>query len=110
MKHTPGPWRWLEDRFWGGYSGIVGKDDQSVLFADHANDGDDGAAWFEEFPSEADRHLIAAAPEMLDALIQARGALLLDHMVDDEGKPFGTTQEALSAIDAAIAKVEGKED
>ena len=51
---------------------------------------------------------MAAAPEMYAALIQARGALLLDHMVDDNGKPFGTTVVALEFIDKAIAKAEGR--
>jgi hypothetical protein len=47
--------------------------------------------------------LRAAAPKLLVACHQARGALLLDHMIDDDGKPFGTTQVALEALDEAIA-------
>lgn len=43
---------------------------------------------------------------MRNALVQARGALLLDHMVDDDGKPFGTTVVAIEAIDAALATKE----
>lgn len=45
--------------------------------------------------------------ETRDALIQARGALRLDVMVDDDGKPFGTTVVAMEAIDAALAKASG---
>ena len=65
---TPGPWEWVKDTFNGGYSGIVGRDNKEVLFPNHRNDGDDREAWFEEFPSDADRNLIAAAPTMYEAL------------------------------------------
>jgi DNA-directed RNA polymerase subunit RPC12/RpoP len=41
--------------------------------------------------------------EMQEALIQARGALRIDAMVDDEGNYFGTTMVALEAINAALA-------
>jgi hypothetical protein len=47
---------------------MVGKDDAEVLYPDHCNEGDDGDAWFDESPSEADRNLIAAAPDMYEAL------------------------------------------
>ena len=50
-NHTPAPWEWVDDTYWGGYAGIFafGSDDQTVLIPDHCNDGDDGAAWFEEY-------------------------------------------------------------
>ncbi len=58
---SPRPWEWVKDPFNGGYSGIVGKDGMEVLFPNHRNDGDDGDAWFEDFPTEADREFIAHA-------------------------------------------------
>jgi hypothetical protein len=67
-KHTPGPWEWTRDEWHGGYSGLAGPNGAEVLYPDHCNDGDDGAAWFEEFASDADRRLIAAAPELLALL------------------------------------------
>lgn len=42
--------------------------------------------------------------ELLAACIQLRGALILDHMVDDNGKVFGTTQVALDEAGPIIAK------
>lgn len=36
------------------------------------------------------------------ALIQARGALMVDAMVQDDGSPYGTTMEALDAIAVAL--------
>ena len=69
-RATEPPWIWIKNNFWGGYSGMIGKDDKEVIFADHANDGDDGAAWFEEFPSESDRDFIAAAREALPWYIE----------------------------------------
>jgi hypothetical protein len=62
---TPGPWKWEVSRLWDGYSGLDGKDDAEVLYPDHCNDGDGGAAWFGEFPSEADAAFIAASREAL---------------------------------------------
>jgi len=71
MSITPGPWEWVEDRFRGGYRGIVGANGVEVLFSDCANDGDEGAAWFETFPSEDDRVAIGAVPELLAACKEA---------------------------------------
>src|SRR5665647_2868840 len=68
MEYTKGPWKWISDTWNGGYSGIVGEDDAEVLYPDHCNEGDDGAAWFDSLPSDADRWLITAAPEMYEAL------------------------------------------
>lgn len=48
--------------------------------------------------------LLIAAPIMYEALIQAKGALRLDAMVDDNGKAFGTTIVALDAIEEALRK------
>jgi len=66
---TPGKWEWNTDRYRGGYSGITGKDNAEVLFPNHCNDGDDGAAWFEDFPNDADRDFIAHAREDIPALL-----------------------------------------
>lgn len=70
--------------------------------------------------TDADRALLERVERMTAGLIQARGALLLDAMVDDDGKPFGTTSVALKAVcdglreydeaeDAARAALEGRD-
>jgi hypothetical protein len=56
----------------------------------------------------ANAHLIAAAPELYEALILARGALCLDAMIDENGECFGTTAVALDAIDKALAKAKAE--
>lgn len=102
-EHTPGPWAWVEDRFRGGFAGLDGPDGQEVLRANSANDGDTGAAWFEDFPSDADRALISAAPDMLAALTEAAEAIAFysgNDGVDHESVRRG----ALQRIRAAIAK------
>jgi len=105
-KHTPGPWSWAEDRFHDGYSGIVGPDGQEVLFPNHANDGDEGAAWFEDFPSDADRNLIIAAPDMYDALKD----LLTVFDRCEAGLPPSRALRAFvrDIAEKALAKAEGK--
>ena len=74
-KFTPGPWAWSEDKWNGGWSGLFAEGDTPVLVPQSRNDGDDGAAWFatvdeadEEGLTDADRALIAAAPELYEAL------------------------------------------
>jgi hypothetical protein len=67
---TPGPWSWEEDRWNGGWAGLQGPIVNGVclevLYPDHRNEGDEGAAWFsEDSSSEADRRFIAAAREAL---------------------------------------------
>lgn len=59
---------------------------------------------------DADRAEVAALREVLEraraALVQANGALRLDAMVDDNGKPFGTTSVALEDTDAALSAID----
>lgn len=53
------------------------------------------------------RQLAGAENVMLrKACGQARGALMLDAMVDDDGEPFGTTTVALDALDKALEATE----
>ena len=96
MTHTPGPW--LAEP-------TVPSDGFNCW---HITTPSGDIAWSKGYQHEpekqANAHLIAAAPDMLAALIQARGALRLDAMVDGGGKPYGTTAVALEAIDAAISK------
>lgn len=72
--HTPGPWHWTNNDWWGGYSGIVGPDNEEVLFPQTSNDGDTGAAWFEEITPD-DAALLIAAPSLLEALKLAEDVL-----------------------------------
>ena len=126
VKFTAGPWEWSEDRIWGGYSGLVGANGQEVLFPNTANDGDDGAAWFEDFPSAADAHLIAASPDLYrtgSELAETISALLplVDHEIEqrkcggnDEDWAeldaiWKSTNAALKAHRAALSKANGGE-
>lgn len=49
----------------------------------------------------------ALLKEAREVVIVARGALRLDAMVDERGKPFGTTTDALEAISAFLARLDG---
>src|ERR1700743_2660751 len=59
-KATPGPWEWTADRWRGGYSGLSNDAGAEIVYPQTANDGDTGAAWFEEM-AEDDAALIAHA-------------------------------------------------
>lgn len=89
-KRTPGPWRYDKEP---GYC--------SELIASHG----ETVAMFYEDPSEADARLIAAAPDLLEALRVMRDA-------DEDCKRDGLRTlpaQARAMIDAAIAKAEGGE-
>ena len=103
-KHTPGPWKWVKNKWRGGYSGIEGPNNEEVLFPNHCNDGDEGDAWFEDSPSEADRNMIKAAPDMYEALKELMDAL--EKLAG--GLPDSTITGPYFKMRDAIASVEGR--
>jgi|DEB0MinimDraft_6_1074348.scaffolds.fasta_scaffold131289_2 hypothetical protein len=67
-KHTPGPWEWIKSDEYG-YSALVNADlNREVIVTGGFNDGDAPITWMGEEMSNADARLIAAAPELLEAL------------------------------------------
>ncbi len=94
-KHTEGPWELLEVRD-GSIMHLcpVGPDGVSLLTVVHNDDVPFGAVFL-----EADARLIAAAPDMIEALREA------SHMFMGEYPGHPTTQKIL----AAIAKATGGE-
>lgn len=84
QKHTPGEWFWRDDVNTGEYDLSPG-----VLTTNLT----DGTPWGDEI-DRANARLIAAAPEMLEALKLARDAL--------------GANAARDTVDAAIAKATGQ--
>jgi hypothetical protein len=70
-QRTQGKWTWIKDKFHGGYSGIATEDGSEILYPNCANDGDEGAAWFEDFPTPEDAQFIVRAPEDVTTLTKA---------------------------------------
>ena len=91
--HTPGPWRITTD-----FIGVYDSEARRI-----ANLDSDGAPDFGEDETLANARLIAAAPDMLAALIDARALLceILDG-VDKDAYPV------FAATTAAIAKAKGE--
>lgn len=97
--HTPGPWVWLNTSC---AAFLIAESD--LEDAAHAPScyaiADDGSAHGEYGqiidPSSPDAILIAAAPDLLDALIDVRRALELANFTGE-----------LAVVDAAIAKAKG---
>lgn len=115
MQHTPGPWEWCENALWGaeieaihngrtclecGHSptecghSILGVASEELCW-DVCNDGGDWA------PNEADRRLIAAAPDLLAALQGLLAAV--------QRSVCGGSGPAQDAAQAAIGKAIGLE-
>ena len=85
-KHTPGPWRIEEDEF--GFA-VHGK--KTATYTVYI---------CEQIDAEPDAHLIAAAPELLEALKGMRKAFDAAHN--------HTQAVAQDIADGAIRKVEGE--
>lgn len=86
MKHTPGPWK-------------VHPKQVDYLEIDSLTweVSDDGKKWIAHTLIEANAHLIAAAPEMYEALKERAAAISIN-----------CTCDHCSKIRAAIAKAEGR--
>lgn len=108
-SHTPGPWAWMDTSLWGAETAAT-HDGKTCTECGHSpadcgpailgiacealcNDGEDWA------PSEADRRLIASAPDLLDALRD-----VVDFMT---GCVEGETAALHNAL-SAIAKATGE--
>lgn len=97
-KYTPGPWV-LENR---GCKYIVSKPGDGYITRDVCRlDGSTMSA----FAQEANARLIAAAPELLEAL---RGLLALDKEHHQRGHDDEDICQEVQAARAAIAKAEGE--
>lgn len=94
IKHTPGPWKWVELEFCGKYHEL--QDQFGVVICD------DGSASGEYSPeidvNGANARLIASAPELLEALEEVVQWLELG---DHEGQMHSKAR-------AAIAKAKGE--
>jgi len=109
-KHTPGPWEYLtETTYAGDYPYSVGhkvKIGNEILTISCHGYGAD--KFFEE--AAANARLIAAAPEMYEAL---RWLLHLAHDVSKAGPDFPVTEEewadAWESAKAALERAEGYE-
>lgn len=104
IKHTPGPWRLDDLSFSVLARGSVDTVNFSVLSRivtchELVSFDTDGREWHCSGDRLANARLIAAAPELLDALIQAR-----EHL--EWSTPQG--QDAMVQIVNAIAKAEGR--
>lgn len=79
-KHTPGPWDAFTSESFSGWWSVRGRDNREI------GSGDGGF-------DEGDARLIAAAPELLEAL----------EMVTRRGR-IDDSEEAMNQVAAAIAK------
>lgn len=97
-KHTPGPWRILRENVDGDVETQILSADGNSLMGD--------ARYYPWVPAyEADWLLIAAAPELLEALRKA--VLALAHICESDpqdARLYGATYQAVSD---AIAKATG---
>ena len=96
-KHTPGPWQ-IRQPTGDGTARLIWRNDEGPDFAGETNTNYRMVA--RDIHSEANAALIAAAPDMIDALRQWAVA---ERMGDAH-----ITQGARASRDAAIAKAEGR--
>lgn len=91
MSHTPAPWR-------VGLNGIDGPNGLPIL--------DTTCSYDIQMPSDEDMRLIAAAPDLLAALKDARRALYAEFfaVLGERAAQY----PVMIGIDTAIAKAEGR--
>lgn len=102
-KHTPGPWRWVDQ---GGWFALMAANGVRV-----ADDGSAGDEYGREVDPEdkgesgANARLLSAAPDLLTELALARSTI---HSL--QGAMTGAFfQDQLDRIDAAIEKATGEQ-
>lgn len=96
VKHTPGPWFAKWSRYREGVFFVQAGMPSNRILARFDGDGDGPDA-----QSIADARLIAAAPDMLEALKAA-------FVFTEEVKMNDRQLEAFKLMEAAIAKAEGR--
>ena len=101
-KHTPGPWR-IDPEYEFDIQGANGTVEVAVII-------DDAPSWKVPGPdfdtAAANARLIAAEPELLEALKRAERDLV--HLLDRDGRGESVNDPTLEIVRAAIAKAEGK--
>lgn len=100
-KHTPGPWSFIDNNW--EVSTVYGPHDEVVAEVRIASDVDEGTQIHFEAIKEANARLISAAPHLFDALKATRG------WVQIAASSGFTCTKALTLIDAAISKAEGRQ-
>lgn len=107
-KHTPGPWEAKWSKYSEGKYLVQTKHPSNRVIASFDDDGDGAGE-----QSIADAHLIAAAPELLEALKAAHKDLKTasrqlseDHKLVLSGRGWGW--RTLAIIEGAIAKATGE--
>jgi hypothetical protein len=97
--HTPGPWEFDGDYVWAesikGY--VADPQTEDILSGEHVAHSKAAAQW------RANAKLIAAAPELLAALVA-----VLEIEDRDEFVPLTELDKAWTAARAAIAKAQGQ--
>lgn len=101
-KHTPGPWKWsdahsaTDERYtWS----LLGASGYGILSCDGEGNSPQGLGDF------ANARLIAAAPELLEALKQV--TRLFGREIPFDRDHYPTIREAVDCARAAIAKAVG---
>lgn len=107
LKHTPAPWQLSTTEEWNynrhGCLMVGGGDDGSMIVADIRTRFSDVSSESES----ANARLIAAAPDLLDALMQA--TILLKHAHDDANALESQyAVETADAMGAALTKAIGE--
>jgi hypothetical protein len=121
MGHTPGPWRAVDTPSvgWEIKAEVKGYRGTPTIWHGHGGGGDRSATlayepWVQFPPKElqemfaANARLIAASPELLEALKKTWCAAISDDHAIGDGSAAASTCTVCADARAAIAKAEGR--
>lgn len=105
-QHTPGPWYWIGDNaLWSEKDGeVIESGDDGKPYGMHSGEIHHH---YDDATKDANKALIAAAPDLLEALIEVRAYLSKcpPHAEDITGAKWGRVMDLSGA---ALNKAEGK--
>lgn len=118
---TPGKWHYIPKTFHGDdtelTAGVTAGDGTAVVcisaLAEEGIENPIDALHIATFDPPTVLRLLAVAEAAATALPQAKGALLLDAMIDDNGRPYGTAvkaMDALAVMERALAALKAASD
>ena len=99
MTHTPGPWKFSESKLASGWGLVIDSHENIIANVNTETGPDIPPLVSTKMPCKANGMVIAAAPDMLAALLAVERAAQLNNVCNDDPS---ASLEWMAAADAAV--------